>query len=588
MDDFTASEIRSYYAYRTPSLKITRAREWRGPCPIHGGKDDNFAVNSETGAAFCHSRCSKGWDILGLEQELSGLGFVAAKEAVYSVVGRPKPSWEERDIVATYDYTDADGQLLYQVVRKTGKNFMQRRPDGAGGWMWGLGGVSPVPFQLPLVAKSKFVAIAEGEKDALTLTRIGIPATTNNGGAKNFKSDLVLYFSGKKVALFPDNDDKGREHALFVAGLLKPVAESVKIVELPGLPHKGDITDFVQKGGTKDQIRELYAKAQEWTPEWQFGSNTPDPNDQYVRTMAQVIEASGGVEKFWDLRRHEGLDTPWSKLTRSLGGGMRRGEVYVIGGNQGSGKTSLALQFGTHAIRKHKGVLMFSMEMGWEDVFQRICSIQAAVNLNELREAQLHRSSGPDLDLQAMLSDLSKITSELKELPLFVSNKTGVNPEYLLNESLRWKERERIELVIVDHMQLMSSTGSTRGDYEKFTAISRATKETAMQLKVPVLLVSQTSRSNSRDRRWELDVSDLRGSGAIEEDAATVMLLYPDKDDAEAAMQTDDGRRWTRGPVKTWLKLGKNRFGEQGLYMPMVHFKTITRFEQAEADGATA
>ncbi len=186
--NFTPSEVRTYYAARVPSLKITSFREWRGPCPIHQGKDPNFSVNAETGLAQCHSQCGRGWDPTSLEMELSGFDFPRAKERVFDVIGRPRVPWEERDVEAIYDYTDASGKLLYQVLRKHGKQFKQRRPDGVGGWIWGLGDVQRVPFNLPKVLKAEFVAVCEGEKDCGTLDRLGIIATCNNGGAGNFRA----------------------------------------------------------------------------------------------------------------------------------------------------------------------------------------------------------------------------------------------------------------------------------------------------------------------------------------------------------------------------------------------------------------
>ncbi len=102
-----------------------------------------------------------------------------------------------------------------------------------------------------------------------------------------------------------------------------------------------------------------------------------------------------------------------------------------------------------------------------------------------------------------------------------------------------------------------------------------------------MLLVSQTSRSNSREHRAELDVADLRGSGAIEEDAAGVFLLYEDREDAEAARKVTNGSaktRYTSGPVKTWLKIAKNRYGIQGAYLALHHYKAETRFQTPEEE----
>jgi hypothetical protein len=169
---FTPSEVRAYYTARVPSLKITSQREWRGPCPVHSGKDPNFAVNAETGLAQCHSQCGRGWDIVALEMEIAGLDFARAKERVFDLMGRPQVPWEERNVEAIYDYTDAGGKLLYQVVRNFGKEFKQRRPDGVGGWIWGLGNTTRVPFRLQKFAAAEFIAVCEGEKDVLTLERL--------------------------------------------------------------------------------------------------------------------------------------------------------------------------------------------------------------------------------------------------------------------------------------------------------------------------------------------------------------------------------------------------------------------------------
>src|SRR5580700_9445637 len=106
MRNFTALEISTYYQRRVPGMPQGNNREWRGRCPIHDGQDSNFAVNSENGLAWCHSRCRRGWDIISLEMELGAMEFIAAKASVYEIIGRPETRWEDRDVEATYDYTD--------------------------------------------------------------------------------------------------------------------------------------------------------------------------------------------------------------------------------------------------------------------------------------------------------------------------------------------------------------------------------------------------------------------------------------------------------------------------------------------------
>ena len=94
---FTPAEISVYYSHRVPRLRQTRAREWRGSCPIHDGQDNNFAVEAATGYWYCHSQCGRGGGIIALEMELRGCSFGDAKAEVCYLVGRPSPArWGRR------------------------------------------------------------------------------------------------------------------------------------------------------------------------------------------------------------------------------------------------------------------------------------------------------------------------------------------------------------------------------------------------------------------------------------------------------------------------------------------------------------
>jgi len=583
---FTAAEVRAYYATRMPDLQINAQREWRGPCPIHQGDRDSFSVNSETGLAQCHSACQRGWDIVGLEMELTRADFPKAKAEVFRIVGRPEVPWEDRDIEAAYNYRDEQGAVRYQVVRKFGKRFMQRRPnDGKGGWEWGLGEIAPLPYDLPRILKAQLVAVVEGEKDAVNLTRLGMPATCNSGGAGNFKPELAHWFAGKDVAIFPDNDEPGRKHAAAVARLLQPVARSVKIVEIPELPLKGDVSDFIAKSGTLDQLNALYVRAAAWTPDYDFPTALPRENDRYNKTIMQVFEDAGGLNEFWNLTKRNGLPTPFPKLTRILRGGLKNGELYIIGGNMGSGKTSLALQFILTVLQKGHGVVMFSMEMDHEAVTQRLCGIDARVDLVKFWESQEDGRENREDRLR-----LSAASTRLAPSKIVVSTKPRVTPKGLVAEIEYLVKRNPVQLVVVDHMQLMNSESNHRSGYEKLTEIAHGMKQVAEDLRIPVLLLSQTSRVQTHEHRAEVEVSDLRDSGAIEESADAIFLLFEDKEDAKASRQFGDGTRYTKGPVKTWLKCGKNRYGEQGRCLPLLHYKSECRFEMpnSEEQGRSA
>jgi len=169
--------------------------------------------------------------------------------------------------VATYDYTDEDDALLFQAVRYDPKDFKQRQLDGKGGWIWNLKGVRRVLYRLPeLMAAdpAKPVFIVEGEKDANRLIQQGLIATTNPMGAKKWLPEYSGYLEGRHVVIVPDNDREGQEHAVKVAYSVQGVAKSVRVLELSGLPPKGDVSDWLDAGGTAEELVELVSNLSAW------------------------------------------------------------------------------------------------------------------------------------------------------------------------------------------------------------------------------------------------------------------------------------------------------------------------------------
>jgi hypothetical protein len=173
--------------------------------------------------------------------------------------------------VATYDYRDAAGRLLYQTVRKEPKGFYQRRADGAGGWLYNLDGVDRVLYRLPdlLAAGSDdWVFVVEGEKDADRVVSLGLVATTNVGGAGKWRDRYSETLRGRRVCLLPDQDEPGRKHALDVAAsLVQHGAAEVKVLLLPGLPEKGDVSDWLNEGHEAEEVLKRAEQAPKWEPE---------------------------------------------------------------------------------------------------------------------------------------------------------------------------------------------------------------------------------------------------------------------------------------------------------------------------------
>ena len=159
------------------------------------------------------------------------------------------------------------------------KLFRQRRPDpdNEGGWIWRLSGVRRVLYRLPEVLAASVdapVFLVEGEKDANRLWMEGAVATTSPGGALKWREEYSISLAGRHVIIIPDNDPpsgnvatslKGQKHAMLVARSLQGQAASVKVLELPDLPPKDDVSDFFDAGGTISQLYILTESAHEHT-----------------------------------------------------------------------------------------------------------------------------------------------------------------------------------------------------------------------------------------------------------------------------------------------------------------------------------
>ncbi len=144
-----------------------------------------------------------------------------------------------------------------------------RRPKAGGGWAWNVKGARPVPYRLPdlLAAGPECgVLVVEGEEDANRAAGIGIVATTCAMGAGKWRPEYNEHFRGRSVYIVPDNDKPGREHAQQVAQSLHGIAKTVKVVELPGVLEKGDLSDWLDRGGTKERLGELANAAPDWKP----------------------------------------------------------------------------------------------------------------------------------------------------------------------------------------------------------------------------------------------------------------------------------------------------------------------------------
>ena len=158
-----------------------------------------------------------------------------------------------------HSYCDADGAEAYQALRMYPKSFRLRQPDGKGGYLHNIKGITPLPYNLPeiILRPTEPVFIVEGEQCADVLIEAGLVATTNHGGAGKWGEEHAQHLEGRNVIVMPDNDQVGHRHADAVVASLWGKANQIKRVDLPGLPDKGDVVDYLRTHTLEELVGEV-------------------------------------------------------------------------------------------------------------------------------------------------------------------------------------------------------------------------------------------------------------------------------------------------------------------------------------------
>jgi RecA-family ATPase/5S rRNA maturation endonuclease (ribonuclease M5) len=305
------------------AMPIVAIHFWGKPNPAHSnkkelrwGKNGSCSVDVAKGVWHDHEANEGGGVIDLLKREgvpdpwqwLREHGFAEHRDNGAGSDTRPR-------IVARYDYRDETGELLFQVRRSDPKTFRQCRPDGKGGWIWNLDGVTRVLYRLPelikAIANEHRVFIVEGEKDVETLAALGIDATCNPGGAGKWNDSYSYALRGADVIVIPDNDDAGSKHADQIATALAGKAARVRRLELPGLADKGDVSDWFAAGGTVEGFNALVDRVPEQdkvgdclsmldVTAWEGVAVPPRDwavRDRLVRRAVALLSGEGGIGK---------------------------------------------------------------------------------------------------------------------------------------------------------------------------------------------------------------------------------------------------------------------------------------------------
>ena len=276
--------------------------------------------------------------------------------------------------------------------------------------------------------------------------------------------------------------------------------------------------------------------------------------DQSLKTIERLAENRQLVT---------GLPTGFPRLDEYTSG-LQASDLVVLAGRPGMGKTALAINIAQHVgMKEGKRVGVFSLEMSREQLFMRLLTGLARVDAHRLRTGRLSKQDWTGLTLAL---------GEVSGAPIFIDDSPGISVLEMRAKSRRLKMEHGLDLVVVDYMQLIRGRGRSENRNQEISEISRSLKELAKELNLPVIAISQLSRAPEQrggDRRPQL--SDLRESGAIEQDADVVMFVYRE----EVYKQTEENRG------RAQVIIAKQRNGPIGT-IDLAFLREYTKFEELE------
>ena len=465
-------------------------------------------------------------------------------------------------IVATYDYVDEAGNFLFQVCRFEPKDFRQRRrptPSDApekikGGWVWSTKGCRQVPYRLPelidAIKAGMTIFAVEGEKDADRLWSIGVPATTNAQGAGKWPEGMEQFFADADVVLLPDNDPQsrredgslafhkdgrpvfpGQDHAELAGERIVREARRVRVLELPGLLLKGDATDWIEAGGDADALYDLVDREAQDLAQWLRGRPAA-PFDQ-SSMQGEIIDPSAPfVSRFsaipWSRLNDPGPEHEW--LIEDI---ITRGEVAMMAGPSGSGKSFLAVDLSLSIVR---GVPWFGNQTMHGGVVY-----QAGEGRNGLRK----RLRAYMIEHGLGLENERPFVLLPSPVDLYASDD---QTNFLIAETKHWAKsfERRLELVVIDTLAAASSGADENSSRDMGPILARCAR-IAQECDCAVLLVHHMNAGGQKARGWtgiQANVDSVIGVAKTEPPQIDIDRRHVREFTTLKQKDGEDGKRW--------------------------------------------
>jgi replicative DNA helicase len=353
-----------------------------------------------------------------------------------------------------------------------------------------------------------------------------------------------------------------------------------------GLPALANLDSYVRIVKDKAVLRRIIFTSQKLIDRCLIGEEEPDQilasaeesllklgesraQDALVNPHRILEEFDGGINAFLDpSKRIKGLSSGFLKLDE-MTGGLHPGELLILAARPSMGKTALALNMAQHVAmqpNEKQTVAVFSLEMSRESLLTRMICAGARVDQQKFRAGYLNQDER---------RRLAKTASELVQAPLFIDDTSGTHLMDIHAKLRRLKAEHGLSLVVIDYLQLMSGRGRYENRNQEISTISRGLKLLAKDLKVPMLVLSQLNRApETRPGDHRPQLSDLRESGSIEQDADLVAFIF-----REEVYKQEDER--LKGMAE--LIVAKQRNGPIGR-VNLVFLKEFTKFENRTND----
>ena len=353
-----------------------------------------------------------------------------------------------------------------------------------------------------------------------------------------------------------------------------------------GLPALSNLESYVGIVKDKATLRRIIFTSQKLIDRCIIGEEEPDEilasaeesllklgdarTKDALASPKQILDNfDGGINAFLDpAKRIKGLSTGFLKLDE-MTGGLHEGELVILAARPSMGKTALALNIAQHVAMRpgqKQTVAVFSLEMSQESLLTRMVCAAARVDQQKFRASYLNQDER---------RRLQKATADLVEAPLFIDDTAGAHLMDIHAKLRRLKSEHGLALVVIDYLQLMSGRGRYENRNQEISTISRGLKLLAKDLRVPMLVLSQLNRApETRQGDHRPQLSDLRESGSIEQDADLVGFIYRE----EVYKPNDES---LRGLAE--LLVAKQRNGPTGK-VNLVFLREFTKFENRTND----